>query len=227
MGKEKDLTGQRFGRLVALRKTGYYVWPCGRNSNIWLCKCDCGNEKKVTTSNLTSGHTRSCGCLKTEIHSTHKLTHHKLYNVYKGIKGRCYNTNNDRFDDYGGRGIKVCDEWLEDFMNFYNWAINNGYQDGLTIDRIEVDGNYEPSNCRWITNREQQSNKRNNKKFYYNGKNLTLPEWSEILHINSSTLSSRIYARGWDIERALTEPVHTQNRNKRAKYGNVTDRNKT
>ena len=215
---EKDLTGQRFGRLVALRKVDRYVSPCGSSCNIWLCKCDCGNEKKVKTSDLTSGNTRSCGCFQTEARITHNLTHHKLYWVYQNMKNRCYRTSDRHFNDYGGRGITVCDEWLEDFLNFYSWAINNGYQEGLEIDRIEVNGNYEPSNCRWITHKEQQFNKRNNKRFYYNGKNLTLPEWSEILHISPDTLFSRIYKRGWSVERALTEPVHTQSRNKKAKY---------
>lgn len=227
MGREKDLTGQRFGRLVVLRKADRYVFPSGESCNVWLCKCDCGNEKKVRISALTSGNTQSCGCLQTESRFTHNLTHHKLYMVYQSMKDRCYRANNKQFNNYGGRGIKVCDEWLEDFMNFYNWAMANGYREGLTIDRIEVNGNYEPSNCRWITHKEQQFNKRNNKRFYHDGKNLTLPEWSEILHISLDTLVSRIYTRNWDIERALTEPVHTQSRNKRAKYGNVTDRDKT
>ena len=218
MSREKDLTGQRFGRLVVIEKAGRYVSPHGKTATIWLCQCDCGNTKEAITSELTAGRVKSCGCYQIEARFTHKLTNHKLYWVYQGMKDRCYRPNNKHYSDYGGRGITVCDEWIEDFVNFYNWAINNGYQEGLTIDRIDVDGNYEPSNCRWVTTKEQQFNKRNNKKFFHDGKNLTLPEWSEILHISLDTLVSRIYTRGWNVERALTEPVHTQSRNKKAKY---------
>lgn len=116
MSREKDLTEQRFGRLVAIKKTGRYVSPHGTTATIWLCQCDCGNTKEVITSGLTTGHVKSCGCYQIEARFTHKLTHHKLYWVYQGMKDRCYRTNNKHFSNYGGRGIKVCDEWLEDFV---------------------------------------------------------------------------------------------------------------
>ncbi len=132
----------------------------------------------------------------------HGKRHTKLYYVWRGIKTRCYNKHSKKYDVYGWRGIAVCDEWRNDFMNFYDWAINNGYKDGLTIDRIDVDGNYEPSNCRWATQKQQQRNRRNNRKVTINGETHCLTEWCEILGINNKTVYSRI-SRNWSIERAL------------------------
>ena len=221
MSKFQDLTGQRFGRLVVIERVEDYIRPNGQSQVQWRCKCDCGNEKITIAYSLTHGLCTSCGCARTErivnMNYEHGQSNSSLYRRWQHMKDRCYNPNDKRYKNYGRRGIKVCDEWLNSFENFYNWAINNGYQEGLTIDRIDVDGNYEPSNCRWVTTKEQQFNKRNNKRFFHDGKNLTLPEWSEILHISLDTLVSRIYTRGWNVERALTEPVHTQSRNKKAK----------
>ena len=221
MSKFQDLTGQRFGRLVVIERAEDYVRPNGHPQVQWRCKCDCGNEKITVAYSLTHGLCTSCGCARTErivnMNYEHGQSNSSLYRRWQHMKDRCYNPNDKRYKNYGRRGIKVCDEWLNSFENFYNWAVNNGYQEGLTIDRIDVDGNYEPSNCRWVTTKEQQFNKRNNKRFFHDGKNLTLPEWSEILHISLDTLVSRIYTRGWNVERALTEPVHTQSRNKKAK----------
>lgn len=215
--QEKDFTGQRFGRLITIKKIGKHISCGGNTTNIWLCQCDCGNMKKATVSDLTSGYIKSCGCLQTESRFTHHLTNTKLYRVYYSMKMRCYNSNDKAYSNYGGRGIKICEEWLADFLNFYNWSIENGYVEGLTIDRIDVNGDYSPENCRWITHREQQLNKRNNKRFFYDEKNLTLAEWSKIYNIKLDTLVSRIYNRNWSIERALNEPVHTDCRNKNAK----------
>lgn len=122
------------------------------------------------------------------------------------MKTRCYCKTNDRYKNYGGREITICKEWLEDFKNFYNWAINNGYQDDLTIDRIDVNGNYEPSNCRWITNYEQQSNKTDNRLITYNGETKTIAQWAREYDLKWKTLESRLN-RNWNIEKALnTKP---------------------
>lgn len=126
-----------------------------------------------------------------------------IYGVWQTMKTRCYNEHSEKYKNYGGRGITVCDEWRNDFQAFYNWAINNGYDDNLTIDRIDVNEDYSPSNCRWITNKEQQRNRRNNRNITINGETHCLSEWCEILGLNYNTVRSRLNIYKWSIERAL------------------------
>lgn len=150
MSAFKDLSGNRYGRLLVKERT----YTDGKHS-YWLCVCDCGNETVVCGDSLKRGATRSCGCLNSEVSSkssmTHGMSNTRLYKSWLQMKYRCYNPNFNEFHRYGGRGIKVCDEWRDDFQSFYNWAILNGYSDDLTIDRIQTDGNYEPDNCQWLT----------------------------------------------------------------------------
>lgn len=154
-----------------------------------------------------SGEVKSCGCLRRDVstnrHLTHGLSHHPLFRVWWSMLERCYSESNKSFCDYGGRGIFVCDEWKDDFKTFYDWAIGNGYKDGLSIDRIDNDGNYEPSNCRWVEKITQNNNKRNNKFITYHGKTQSVAEWSRELNIPYRTLLSRINSYGWSIEKAF------------------------
>lgn len=194
MGKFKDLTGQKFGKLTVVAQIGKKG-----NAILWRCKCECGNDCEVVTADLNRQHNVSCGCNRGLKHGKYKT---RLYRIYNAMKERCYNQHTVNYHLYGGRGITICKEWLNDFNSFYEWALNNGYKENLSIDRKDTSGNYEPSNCRWITNKEQQSNKRNNVILTYDGITLTAKQWAEKLDINYQTLISRIY-RGKPIEEIL------------------------
>lgn len=204
MGAFIDLTGQKFGRLTVIRRTE------STNKNIkWVCLCECGNYTNVFGIDLKSGKTQSCGCVHSEQltkrNYKHGLCDDPLRVVWSGLKDRCYNMNCKAYKNYGGREITVCDEWRNDFQAFYYWAMSNGYKNGLTIDRIDVNGNYEPSNCRWATMKEQANNKRNNRLITYNGKTQTITQWADETGIERRTISARI-SRGWNIERTLSTP---------------------
>lgn len=157
-----DLTGQRYGRLVVIER------DFTKKTTAWKCQCDCGNITIVTTKNLRQKgfSTKSCGCLNREGNPIHRQSRTRLYNIYQSMKKRCYNSQDEHFKYWGARGIKICDEWLgkTGFQNFYEWSMANGYEEHLTIDRKNNDGNYEPSNCRWATAYEQVHNRRVSKK---------------------------------------------------------------
>lgn len=198
MGRRVDLTGKKYTRL-------YVVCEKGRNKHgnvLWLCKCDCGNELLVSTNSLNTHNTRSCGCIfKEYITSSKKNKRHgytgtRLYTIWRDMKLRCTNDKQVGYKNYGGRGIKVCDEWLNNFVIFKDWAMNNGYNDRLTLDRINVDGDYEPSNCRWVTMKEQSNHKRNNRRIKYKGETHTISEWSELYNVSYHLIWNRL-KRGW------------------------------
>ena len=206
MAQKIDLTGNRYGRLVVLGRS-----PRRSEKDFhsqWACRCDCGNVVAVQSTNLQSGHTKSCGCYKKDRSTAHGRSGERLYEIYFKIKTRCYNPKDKHYDNYGGRGIVMCDEWGNDFQSFYNWAVENGYSDELSIDRINGNGNYEPSNCRWATKKEQQNNTRRNRFFTLNGKTKTVAEWADETGINYNTLRARLCRYGWSAERALTEGVN-------------------
>lgn len=179
----ENLIGKKFGRLVVVEQLV-------KGKGVCLCRCDCGNIKKVRTDHLKRGCTLSCGCLQKErvsiSNSKHNKSLSKLYGVWSSMKSRCYNKNNDKYKNYGGRGISVCNDWRNDFSKFFSWAKNNGYKKGLTIDRIDVNGNYCPENCRWVDYKQQARNKTTNIKIMFQGKLIGMSEVAEILGIKYS-----------------------------------------
>lgn len=219
MGQFIDLTGRQFGRLTVLQKS------CStRNGVKWECRCACGKTTLVFGASLRKGLTKSCGCYHSDIvkksaqkvglaNRKHGMSQDRIHNIWRGMKQRCMDPNFHGFREYGGRGITVCPEWAESFEAFRDWALANGYQDDLTIDRIDNDGPYSPDNCQWITNKVQQSNRRNNRLLTYDGRTQTLAQWAEETGIGWGTIAARIRS-GWSVDRALTEPIHTANRRK-------------
>lgn len=212
--RTKDLKNSKFGKLLVVEFMGY------KNKRAeWLCKCDCGNEICVPAHRLISGNTKSCGCYMRECVIKTKTTHggskrkqkERLYNIWNGMKNRCFNEKDKNYKNYGARGITVCQQWKEDYGLFRKWAMENGYNDNLTIDRISNNGNYEPSNCRWATREEQNNNTRQNHYIEYNGKVKTLSQWATYYGLTRSCLKGRI-RKGWETEKALTTPQ----RNKKA-----------
>lgn len=197
-----NLLGQRFGNLTVIERL-----PSKNHRTMWCCLCDCGNIITVRGSHLSSGHTKSCGCYQKEQASKSSIKHGKsntrLFHIWIGMKKRCYNKNCKSYKDYGARGIEICDEWLNNFESFYNWANNNGYTNTLTIDRIDVNGNYEPNNCRWATQIQQVRNSRHNRYFTYKGEQHCLSEWCEILGLKYKNVIARINQYDWSIEEAL------------------------
>lgn len=165
MGKVKDLTGKRFDKLTVIKQVGVSKNRYAK----WECVCDCGRTVIRTTDVLNRKTRHSCGCLNdnnlarmSNGNITHGMTGTRLYRVYKGMRDRCYYPNSDRYNAYGGRGIRICKEWLEDKNKFFEWALQNGYRDDLTIERIDVNGDYCPENCKWIPMSEQYKNKQSN-----------------------------------------------------------------
>ena len=186
--KKKDIVGQKFGRLTVVSYVPIYERE--KKERQWLCRCECGNYIQANGTKLRHGHTRSCGCLLKdrikEVCGKYVHTDKTMYMKYRGVYQRCYDESFKKYGNYGGRGIKMCSEWADKgsgFDAFYEWAMENGYRPDLTLDRIDVNGNYEPSNCRWITNQEQQNNKRTNVFLTYNGETHTMTEWARTLGV--------------------------------------------
>ena len=192
---ETNYIGMRFGRWTII---GDYIKTSKYGHRKYLCKCECekGTEKYVDIQNLKSGKSLSCGCLTIEIAKEHFTKHGgtktRLHNTWLKMRHRCINPNDKRYKDYGGRGITVCDEWLNSFETFRDWALSHGYKDDLTIDRINVDGNYEPSNCRWADVKTQANNKRNNVIIEKDGIKKNATEWGEELGINPINIRNRL-----------------------------------
>lgn len=207
-----NLIGQKFSRLTVIEFAGSQ----DKKYTMWKCKCDCGNEVVVRGVRLRNGMTKSCGCyaseLKKELNTTHGMSHTKPHMIWCNMRRRCGEPDNNAYHRYGGRGIKVCDRWMESFENFWE-DMKDGYSDGMTLDRIDNDGNYCPENCQWATMKEQSNNRRNNTYLTFNDKTLTLSQWQEEVGIAQGTLSQRLQ-NGWSVEKTLTTPVKTNKNGK-------------
>ena len=192
-GREMDdLIGKRFGRLVVVEfdhMDKYY-------SSHWVCRCDCGSEIVVSRGNLVKGRAKSCGCykrdLQRELKTIHGESQSRLHNIWENMKQRCGNEKNTNYQSYGKRGIRVCDEWIDDYESFRDWALANGYSDELTLDRRNNDDIYSPDNCRWTDRYTQMNNRRNTRYLTYNDKTHSISEWARILNVTPSTLSYRV-----------------------------------
>lgn len=199
MGRFQDLTGMRFGRLTVIERAENGVC-CGKPTVRWLCKCDCGNMITTEGHSLKRGRTKSCGCLNREVQKreakTRAIKHGgsrtRIYHIYNHMKARCLNENNPKYKNYGGRGIKICDEWLEDFSSFQNWSLSNGYDDSLSIDRIDVDGDYCPENCRWADSYMQANNKTTTVRITVDGETHSVSEWMRITGARRDTIMRRM-----------------------------------
>ena len=188
--------GEKYGRWTVIRNMG---------SSRLLCKCECGTIKVVNKSNLLLHKSKSCGCLRKELirKNSHGLSKTRLYRIWTHMKERCTKSYCKEYRWYGARGITFCEEW-RDFLRFYRWANTNGYDDDLTLERINVNGDYEPSNCTWIPMEMQSRNTRTTRFIEANGERKCLSEWAEITGINASTISARIDRYGWSTEQALS-----------------------
>lgn len=192
MNKQECLEGKRFGKLLVLKSAE----NIGKNT-AWLCRCDCGIQRAILTYNLLSGKSRSCGCVRGkklgDSQRTHGDSKTRLYAIYKSMKQRCYNRNTPAYRYYGGNGIKICDPWLNDFANFKKWSLSNGYNDSLSIDRIDPSAGYGPENCRWATTKQQQNNKLNSMFVVVGDEKHTIAEWAELTGTNKQTLYDKFY----------------------------------
>lgn len=211
--KRIPMEGKRCGKLTVME----YAGNNKHNKPMWLCRCDCG--KYITTSghSLRMGIATSCGCKSADFLrslSTHNKSYEHLYSIYNSMCNRCYNPKTTRFHRYGGRGISVCEEWRNSIDAFCTWATQNGYKKDLTIDRINNDGNYEPSNCRWVDRKVQSRNTSSNRILTYKGESRCLTDWATHFGIGVSTLSARILVLKWDVDKALTTPVRVLSKRK-------------
>ena len=202
-----DLTGKRYGRLTVLHEAINSI----KKGVVWMCKCECGALKEISPYELKIGKTISCGCYRNDIikrnMTTHGLSSNKsTYTVWRKMKERCLKESCPSFKNYGGRGIKICDDWIKDFKSFHSWCLLSGYKKGLFIDRIDNNGDYEPKNCKWSSYKQQNRNRRSNRYVTYKGERRTFAEWCEMLNISYSRTHQRFHKYGWTLVESFEKP---------------------
>ena len=202
--------GKKYNRLTIIEEAGKGY----RGTTLVKCKCECGNEYINSCSAIVRGKYKSCGCGKKEYkerfinaHRTHGNSKTRLYKIFYGMKTRCTNPKRADYKQYGGKGIKICSEWLNDYTLFEKWAIENGYNDTLTIDRIDPNKDYSPENCRWVSRKEQSRNQERTKYLTYNGITKTVAEWAEELGVSYWTLMTR-FKKGWSDKEVIEGRKH-------------------
>lgn len=219
-----DITGKRFGKLIVLKKMPSL--PTNTNTR-WLCKCDCGNLTEIAGCHLKGGKIVSCGCVRdfdfySKLSTKHGFSGTPLHDIWCAMKDRCYLKSNGGYHNYGGRGIRVCKKWKNNFLSFRKWALENGWESGLTIERIRVNGNYEPTNCKWATMAEQSLNKRDTTYIIFNGeKQPLLSVYRNISSPVSIDMVRRRLNQDWDTKEALIVPPKTGKNAKKYKYENI------
>lgn len=223
-GNRDSLMGQTFGRLTVVDYMGVQRSTIsGHTDRYWKCRCSCGNETIKPTHELRSGKTSSCGCFRLELGkqraTTHGLSKTKLYHIFLSMKARCYRPTAEYYENYGGRGIKICEEWMQDYMVFHHWAMTHGYKEGLTIERINNDGNYEPDNCKWIPFVEQAKNTRRVHRVVYKGKQMVLSDLCKLTQIAPQTIKKYEAQFNYDydllVKYVLGKPEHNFGRAKK------------
>ena len=195
-----DITGQKYNRLTAIKRVG-----SNNMGSTWLFQCDCGNQIVTGSNNVRKGRTKSCGCYNQELRKSrikHGMFNTRLYVAWSHMRQRCNNPSNKEYRNYGARGISICEEW-DEFINFYNWAMANGYEKTLTIDRIDNDGNYEPNNCRWVTMAVQESNKRTNHYIEFNGEKMTMSQCAKMNGVSINAFRYHVCNLGYSPEEAV------------------------
>lgn len=200
---KQEMIGKRFNNVVVLSydKNNYYT-----------CKCDCGKIFKRRKDSILNKNNKTCGSCQRECHGD---THTRLYNIYKNMISRCIKSYANHYEDYGGRGISICDDWKKSYLSFKNWSMKNGYRNNLTLDRINNNGNYEPSNCRWVTRKVQSNNTRRNKMITYKGKTQSFGSWCDELNIKRTTLRKKLEHTNYDLEKALKLPYKFNTRHRK------------
>jgi tRNA-binding EMAP/Myf-like protein len=204
-----DMVGKKYNFLTVIEDLPPRISKGGFSTRMVLCECECGKRVKVQAQHLRTGNTLSCGCKARDFtilyKTTHGLSKTRIFKIWQGMKRRCSKNAGEVGKYYYDKGIRVCKEWSEDFMNFYNWAMEHGYSEELTIDRIDYNGDYEPKNCRWVDYKTQNNNKSNNIIVSYKGETMSLTQWAERYGVPSRVFHSR-KRKGWDTETIFNTP---------------------